>query len=154
MDGLSKRENERVFLLAASNLPWDLDQALLRRLEKRVIVNLPNQEARVQMIKKFIPDDKQKDLKIEEFANLLEGYSGSDIRLVCKEALMKGVRRAIGLIEGQNVKNSEKNEKILFERKIEAVTNEDFKESLIRTKPASLYKESEYIKWMEKFGSF
>lgn len=106
------------------------------------------------MIKKFIPEEKQKDLNIEEFANLLDGYSGSDIRLVCKESLMKGVRRAISLIENSNAKNSEKNEKILYEKKLEAVTNEDFKESLIRTKPASLYKESEYVKWMEKFGSF
>lgn len=39
LDGLTKKENERVFLLAASNLPWDLDHALLRRLEKRVILD-------------------------------------------------------------------------------------------------------------------
>jgi len=36
MDGLLKKSGERVFLLAASNLPWDLDVAMLRRLEKRV----------------------------------------------------------------------------------------------------------------------
>ena len=36
MDGLIKNK-ERVFLLAASNLPWDLDVAMLRRLDKRVI---------------------------------------------------------------------------------------------------------------------
>jgi katanin p60 ATPase-containing subunit A1 len=126
----------------------------LRRLEKRVIVSLPNQDARIQMIKKFIPIEKQKDLKIEHFASLLEGYSGSDIRLVCKEALMKGVRRAISLIENTNAKNSEKNEKILLDKKIEAVTNEDFKESMEKTRPASIYKESEYTKWMENFGSF
>jgi katanin p60 ATPase-containing subunit A1 len=36
MDGL-KKNKERIFLLAASNLPWDLDSAMLRRLEKRVI---------------------------------------------------------------------------------------------------------------------
>jgi katanin p60 ATPase-containing subunit A1 len=123
-------------------------------LEKRVIVNLPNEEARIKMIRKFIPEEKQKDLKIEDFVKSLEGYSGSDIRLVCKEALMKGVRRAISLIESQNVKNSEKNEKILYDKKLESVTNEDFMESLKNTKPASLYKESEYVKWMEKFGSF
>ena len=37
MDGVIKK-NERVFLLAASNLPWDLDIAMLRRLEKRVVI--------------------------------------------------------------------------------------------------------------------
>lgn len=150
---MSKRENERVFLLAASNLPWDLDQALLRRLEKRVIVCLPGQEARVKMIKKFIPVEKQKDLEYDHFATLLDGYSGSDIRLVCKEAMMKGVRRAISILENKNIK-SDPSEKNLIDKKIEAVTSEDFKESLEKTRPASLYKESEYIKWMENFGSF
>ena len=38
MDGLSKSD-EHVFLLAASNLPWELDTAMLRRLEKRVTLN-------------------------------------------------------------------------------------------------------------------
>lgn len=149
---MAKRENERVFLLAASNLPWDLDQALLRRLEKRVIVNLPDQDARIKMIKKFIPSEKQKDLQYDHFASLLEGYSGSDIRLVCKEAMMKGVRRAISILENKNIKNDPAEK--LIDKKIEAVTNDDFKESMEKTRPASLYKESEYLKWMESFGSF
>lgn len=42
LDGLIKASGERVFLLAASNLPWELDMALLRRLEKRILVTLPN----------------------------------------------------------------------------------------------------------------
>jgi len=41
MDGLVKSK-EKVFLLAASNLPWDLDMALLRRLEKRVKIYIIN----------------------------------------------------------------------------------------------------------------
>jgi katanin p60 ATPase-containing subunit A1 len=40
LDGLMKSK-KRVFLLAASNLPWDLDIAMLRRLEKRVFFNIP-----------------------------------------------------------------------------------------------------------------
>ena len=45
MDGLVKNK-ERIFLLAASNLPWDLDMAMLRRLEKRILVELPDVSAR------------------------------------------------------------------------------------------------------------
>ena len=75
------------------------------------------------MIKKFIPQEKQKDLEFDELANLLDGYSGSDIRLVCKEAIMKGVKRAISFIETKNIKNAEKNQKTLLENKLEAVTN-------------------------------
>jgi katanin p60 ATPase-containing subunit A1 len=42
----------QVFALAASNLPWDLDSALLRRLEKRIHVPLPDPDAREQMFRK------------------------------------------------------------------------------------------------------
>ena len=48
MDGLAK-SNDLVFLLAASNLPWELDHAMLRRLEKRILVDLPTREARKQV---------------------------------------------------------------------------------------------------------
>jgi katanin p60 ATPase-containing subunit A1 len=58
------------------------------------------------MIRKFIPKDKQKDINFEEYAKKLEGYSGSDIRLVCKEALMKGVRRTIAILESINDKSN------------------------------------------------
>ena len=55
MDGLVKKK-DRVFILAASNLPWDLDIALLRRLEKRILVSLPVEQARVNMLKSFLPE--------------------------------------------------------------------------------------------------
>jgi katanin p60 ATPase-containing subunit A1 len=147
LDGLAKKEGERVFLLAASNLPWDLDHALLRRLEKRVIVGLPTYDSRLQMLKRFIPIDKQKDLDYNELATLLENYSGSDIKLVCKECLMKGVRRAIS--------NLEKTDTTLLNKLTpELVTTEDFMSAYENTKPASVYKKEEYEKWMKNYGSF
>lgn len=45
---------EQVFVMAASNLPWDLDIAVLRRLEKRVLVALPSLEARAALIHKHL----------------------------------------------------------------------------------------------------
>ena len=55
LDGLIKSRSDRVFLLAASNLPWELDMALLRRLEKRILVTLPTPEARTQMMVANLP---------------------------------------------------------------------------------------------------
>jgi len=50
LDGLIK-SSDRVFLLAASNLPWQLDNAMLRRLEKRILVDLPDNNARIDLLK-------------------------------------------------------------------------------------------------------
>lgn len=106
LDGLIKSKNERVFLLAASNLPWDLDMALLRRLEKRILVPLPTHEARSNMLSYHLPPGPMhpsgvqagggraaEDVDFSAVADQLEGYSGSDIKLVCKEAAMKPLRR-------------------------------------------------------------
>lgn len=102
LDGLIKSRNDRVFLLAASNLPWELDMALLRRLEKRILVTLPTAEARTQMMVANIPQKMcVEGFPYDQLAEQLEGYSGSDLRLVCKEAAMKPLRRLMATIELQ-----------------------------------------------------
>jgi katanin p60 ATPase-containing subunit A1 len=72
LDGLLKSSNERVFLLAASNLPWELDMALLRRLEKRILVPLPSKEAREDMLKSLIPPSISSSIDYDSFAERLE----------------------------------------------------------------------------------
>jgi len=108
LDGLIKNSQERVFLLAASNLPWELDMALLRRLEKRILVQLPEVEAREGMIRGHIKPSmcQMEHFDFGQFAEVLEGYSGSDIRLVCKEAAMKPLRRLMKIIEQQEEFNN------------------------------------------------
>ncbi|CAE8615827.1 unnamed protein product [Polarella glacialis] len=72
MDGMMRDTKDQVFLLAASNLPWDLDSAMLRRLEKRVLVNLPNAEAREAMISASLPDGFAEKLDYAKLASLTE----------------------------------------------------------------------------------
>eukprot|EP00928_Gymnodinium_smaydae_P020526 TRINITY_DN17930_c0_g1_i1.p1 TRINITY_DN17930_c0_g1~~TRINITY_DN17930_c0_g1_i1.p1 ORF type:complete len:576 (-),score=165.52 TRINITY_DN17930_c0_g1_i1:48-1775(-) len=100
MDGLTRDSKDQVFLLAASNLPWDLDSAMLRRLEKRILVNLPDAEARASMISTLLPDGTLAEkLDYARLAALTEEWSGSDIRLLCKEAAMHPLRRLMLEIE-------------------------------------------------------
>lgn len=81
-------------------MPWELDMALLRRLEKRILVNLPCKDARKDMVRKLLSTQPTAvDLDFDGYADKLEGYSGSDIRLVCKEAAMKPLRRLMKDIE-------------------------------------------------------
>ncbi|KAG5509987.1 hypothetical protein GH5_07835 [Leishmania sp. Ghana 2012 LV757] len=100
MDGLSKRRGgDVVFVLAASNVPWDLDTAMLRRLEKRILVALPTRDARVLMFRRLLPDSFTSDADYEACAALTEGMSGADIDVVCREAMMRPVRKLIAQLE-------------------------------------------------------
>ena len=144
LDGLTK--NEGVFLLAASNIPWDLDPALLRRLEKRIMVSLPDKKGREALLKIFIPQNMNKGIDYIKNAEVLEGYSGSDIKLLCKEALMTRTRKAINIIENDNKGR-------IYNINEFPVTKQDFEESLEKVKPAFTYKTERYEKWMKDYGS-
>ncbi|KAA3478109.1 katanin p60 ATPase-containing subunit A1 [Gossypium australe] len=99
MDGLT-RSDELVFVLAATNLPWELDAAMLRRLEKRILVPLPEPEARKAMFEELLPQQHGEEaLPYDILVERSEGYSGSDIRLLCKEAAMQPLRRLMAVLE-------------------------------------------------------
>uniref|UniRef100_A0A7S1L1V4 AAA+ ATPase domain-containing protein n=1 Tax=Neobodo designis TaxID=312471 RepID=A0A7S1L1V4_NEODS len=86
----------RVMVLCTTNTPWDLDDALIRRLEKRIYVPLPDRDGRADLLKlqsKSTPTDPSVDFGV--IADLTEGYSGSDLAGVCREAAMAPMRRAI-----------------------------------------------------------
>merc|ERR1712048_81572 len=99
MDGLLRESKDQVFLLAASNLPWDLDSAMLRRLEKRILVNLPTADAREAMFRTHMPEGFADGLDYAKLAGLTQDWSGSDIRLLCKEAAMNPLRRLMTEVE-------------------------------------------------------
>jgi vacuolar protein-sorting-associated protein 4 len=84
-----------VLVLGASNVPWELDPAIRRRFEKRIYIPLPDIQARTVMFKLRLGKTPNK-LTEEDFLELgkaSEGYSGSDISVVVKEAMMMPVRR-------------------------------------------------------------
>jgi katanin p60 ATPase-containing subunit A1 len=74
-----------VMVLGATNHPWDLDDAMRRRLEKRIYIPLPDQETRQQLLEinlKEVP--RAEDVNVNLIAAKLDGYSGSDITGVCR----------------------------------------------------------------------
>lgn len=94
MDGVGKNEGG-VLVLGASNVPWELDAAIRRRFEKRVYIPLPEKEARSFMVKLHLGDTPN-DLTEDDFDRLgeiTEGASGSDIKVLVKEALLEPLRR-------------------------------------------------------------
>lgn len=105
MDGLIS-DNLNVFVLAASNLPWALDIAMLRRLEKRTFVDLPSFEARKSLLKHYLKDGNaikiSRDIDYNMLANLTKGYSGADVYMVCREAAMGTLRKIFSILENES----------------------------------------------------
>ncbi|CAL8068301.1 unnamed protein product [Calicophoron daubneyi] len=156
MDGLAKSD-DLVFLLAASNLPWELDHAMLRRLEKRILVDLPNTEARKKMFETFLPPvigatssgglQLTCHINYAEVAELTEGYSGSDIRLVCKEAAMRVVRKIFDILENHT---DEAHPELHI--RLDPVLTEDVKAAISTTMPSARQLAGKYQEWQRNYG--
>lgn len=145
MDGLSKSD-ELVFVLAATNLPWELDAALLRRLEKRILVPLPEAEGREAMFKDLLPSVLENEIQRDLLIERTEGYSGSDIRLVCKEAAMHPLRRLILNLEEKHVAEED-------HPPVGPVTWNDVEVALKSTRPSAHLYTHRYEKFNEDYGS-
>lgn len=93
MDGVGKHAGE-VLVLGATNVPWELDAAIRRRFEKRVYIPLPEKEARAFMVKLHLGDTENciTDSQFDKLGEITEGASGSDIKVLVKEALMQPLR--------------------------------------------------------------
>lgn len=74
-------------VLAATNFPWDIDEALRRRLEKRIYIPLPTQEGREALLGINLREVKlDPEVDLRAIAKKLDGYSGADITNVCRYA--------------------------------------------------------------------
>jgi SpoVK/Ycf46/Vps4 family AAA+-type ATPase len=87
LDGASS-DNEGLFVLAASNHPWDVDSALLRpgRFDRRLLVLPPDVAAREAILARHLAGRPQQGLDLAKVAKSTEGYSGADLALVCEQA--------------------------------------------------------------------
>lgn len=151
MDGITDDEESKkiVMVLAATNFPWDIDEALRRRLEKRIYIPLPGQKGREALIDISLREvEKSVNLNLEQIAKNLEGYSGSDITNVCRDACMMAMRRRISGLTPEEIKNLSREELDL------PVTMDDFIDATRRVnKSVSAEDLRRYEKWMRDFGS-
>ncbi|KAL3837725.1 hypothetical protein ACJIZ3_022316 [Penstemon smallii] len=107
-DGLMTKPGERILVLAATNRPFDLDEAIIRRFERRIMVDLPSLENREMILKTLLSKEKVQDLDFKELAAMTEGYSGSDLKNLCVTAAYRPVRE---LIQQERQKDKEKKQR-------------------------------------------
>jgi transitional endoplasmic reticulum ATPase len=93
LDGLEALKD--VVVIAATNRPDILDPALLRsgRFDRLLMIGPPDKEGRLEILKIHtarIPHEK--DVDLEELAEVTEGYVGSDLESLCREAAMLAMK--------------------------------------------------------------
>lgn len=155
MDGVTGTETEGeqkqlVMVLATSNKPWDLDEALLRRLEKRVYVPLPTQAGRAALFKLFLKGvELGGDVNLDDIARRTEGYSGADLHILCRDACMAPMRRLNAKHTPQEIMELKANGRLdlgVSARDLEGAV----KSTAPSVAPATL---QDYVKWNKDFAS-
>ena len=84
-----------VLVLAATNKPWDLDEAMRRRLERRIHIPLPDASARPILRLNLASLKLADDVDVAALAARANGYSGADLHLVCRDASLMTMRKAV-----------------------------------------------------------
>ncbi len=87
LDGVGS-DNEGVYLLAATNHPWDVDSALRRpgRIDRTLLVLPPDHEARVAILRTHLRDRPVERIDLAALAKRTDGYSGADLKHLCESA--------------------------------------------------------------------
>ena len=143
MDGIvDKGKPLHVYVIGATNKPWDLDWAFIRRFQKRILVPLADHSTRLSMLKLYSSNlQVDEDVDLVELARLAEGFSGSDIRDVCQSAQLSLI--------GEFFESGKAMDK---EAKPRSLTMADFRQILEERKPSvSLDMLSQYNRWFEAF---
>ncbi|KAK1392179.1 hypothetical protein POM88_011235 [Heracleum sosnowskyi] len=106
-DGLTTDQNARVMVLAATNRPSELDEAIRRRLPQTFKVGLPDHRGRVDILKVVLKGEKVgSSIDLDHISGLCDGYSGSDLFELCKQAAYFPIRDLLNA-EKSGLKSSE-----------------------------------------------
>ncbi|XP_008441344.2 ATPase family AAA domain-containing protein FIGL1 isoform X1 [Cucumis melo] len=140
--------SEQILLIGATNRPQELDEAARRRLTKRLYIPLPSSEARAWIVRNLLEKDglfKLSKDEIDTICTLTEGYSGSDMKNLVKDASMGPLREA--LQQGTDIT-------LLKKEDMRPVNLKDFESAMQEVRPSvSLSELGTYNEWNKQFGS-
>jgi katanin p60 ATPase-containing subunit A1 len=142
-------DRKNVMVLAASNFPWDLDEALKRRLEKRIYIPLPEPKDIKALLGINLRSVKlEETIDLDALAERLVGYSPADVTNLCREAAMMPMRRAIKGLKHEEIR------KLTKEDTDTPLCPADIEQALARiNKTVSAADLGRYSDWLKEFGS-
>ena len=150
MDGLTERGN--VIVLGATNRPESVDPALRRpgRFDREVEISVPNDDGRLEILQihtRGMPLAKGIDLK--ELASELHGYTGADIKSLCRETAMKAIRRYLPKIDLESERIPSE---VLQTMEIKLIDFYDAMHEVVPTAMRAFYVERPKVWWQDVGG--
>ncbi|KAH6789529.1 AAA-type ATPase family protein [Perilla frutescens var. frutescens] len=143
-DGVASNSGDLVTVIGATNKPQELDDAVLRRLVKRIYIPLPDANARKVLLKHKLKGHafSLPDRDLERLVAETDGYSGSDLQALCEEAAMMPIREL-----GANILTVQANQ-------VRGLRYGDFQKAMSVIRPSlQRSKWSELETWNREFGS-
>ncbi|KAJ3078497.1 hypothetical protein HDU99_000550 [Rhizoclosmatium hyalinum] len=144
-DGLSSNaEADRLLVLGATNRPQELDEAALRRLVKRIYIPLPEPKTRFALFAHLLKDQRHslRESDLDSLVEVTEGYSGSDITALAREASLGPIRSL-----GENLISTPLEQ-------IRPIGYADFEEAMTVIRPSvSEGTLDSFVKWNKEYGT-
>jgi len=148
IEGFSTSKEEKILTMGATNKPWDMDDAMISRFQRRIYVPLPDEKARKSIIKIHLNGAELGSINIEGLVERTRGFSGRDIANLCQEAINLMVRESNPDLEELTMQQLEH-----YSLRSRSLSKEDFDRALEKIKPSSQQKDlDKYEKWKEEFG--
>lgn len=145
LDGATTDSDEKILVIGATNRPQELDEAARRRFVKRLYIPLPEFDARLQLVKNLIINEKH-ELDQEDFMEIAkqsEGFSGADIRTLCSEASL-GPIRSIDMNLIEHISSAE----------VRPLQKCDFENAFCRVRASVSIKDLDMlVSWDQTYGS-
>jgi len=148
-----EEQRKIVMVLGATNRPWDLDDALRRRFEKRIYIPLPNEKGREECFKlNLMGEQLHENVDIKKLVASTGGYSGADIANVCREAALMDMRKKLLNNQGDFMDLMKDTN---FKKELKAPINMDDFENALKniSKSVSNVDLQVYDKWTAEFKS-
>ena len=144
MDGAGTNPDDRILLIGATNRPQELDEAMRRRLSKRMYIPLPNAQGRRQILEnlmKCVPNQLSNE-ELDQVVEKSKGYSGSDMKNLCTEASMCPLRN---IVDFSDLKVDE----------VPPVMIHHFLDAFKNTRSSVSQQDiKQLLEWNQNFGSF
>mmetsp|Transcript_19130 Transcript_19130/g.27246 ORF Transcript_19130/g.27246 Transcript_19130/m.27246 type:complete len:1162 (+) Transcript_19130:1-3486(+) len=160
-NGKGEAGSDRVVVIGSTNRPFDLDEAVLRRFPRRILVDLPDLETRKEILEVTLAENRLgPDVNLTMVAERLEGYTGSDLKEVCREAVVQISHEQARMLDRGELLD-EDDEEDMFEsssggfQMLRPVTMRDFENAMRKLKRSVSETGKELAKvwdWNDEYG--